>query len=535
MVHTFEILYILNIREATYCTYKLLQNAQAYKLNQRNKNLERMNRDKIRAFLRQIHIRKKHEGIRYKGFHIPGILQMNLLKYKSAPGNFFLYITIEPEVLLTGENTLDTYFCSFPNLRELQTKYAQAIYALFPKAFEGKPLLSQVRFHDQKRIHPVEYSFGRLFMIPHLGLSILSRIDFCANYKLENATLYVEMIRKSYYHTRKKNIKFKNLNPFSENNSNDALFYDKTSGFCIYDKYNKMMNPAKDNMHNIEQIREDAKNVIRIERPFYKISKEKLFSMTGLIVPKAIEGREAPLKLGPLPFLCEEKIGLNTIFKEYIRCVLGIKATQKYDIVNRQNFKWVSLKRFVREMDRLYEAGRITKQRHDTVLKMAYATSEARSVKRAVHNCDIGTHINWGHDEEGNRIRIPFQRSADNFRSTWQTMHELGMMLFRIPDDRVVLGVEDNDWEARELDANFIFDSNNMVAIGTIYDKAPSSDFGFLPYRFVRGRGLDTSNPLEIRKNYDDIQTILRSKLGRYIENSQKAAEERERRNNSIN
>ena len=183
-------------------------------------------------------------------------------------------------------------------------------------------------------------------LIPFLGLSILSRIDFCANYKLENAALYVEMIKKSYYHTRKKNVKVQEPESFSENKSNDTLFYVKTSGFCIYDKYNKMMDSRKDRMRNIAQIREDAKDVIRIERPFYKISKPKLYSLTGLRVPKAEEGREAPLKLGPLPFLCEEKIGLNTIFKEYIRCVLGIKATQKYDMVNRQSFKWVSLKRF---------------------------------------------------------------------------------------------------------------------------------------------------------------------------------------------
>lgn len=524
MVHTFEILYILNRQEARYC---------AYKLNQRVNVADRIQREDIQNFLHIAPMRRNSIGLHFKGLRIPGILQIDLLKYKREPGYFFLYITIEPEVLLTGENTLDVYWCSFPNMKELQTKYAEAVYTLLPRAFEGRPPLYQVRFQDQKKFHPVEISFGGLFMIPFLGLSILSRIDFCANYKLENAALYVEMIRKSYYHTRKKNVKFKNLNPFSENKSNDTLFYDKTSGFCIYDKYNKMMDSRKDRMHNIAQIREDAKDVIRIERPFYKISKPKLYSLTGLRVPKAEEGREAPLKLGPLPFLCIEEIGLNTIFKEYIRCVLGIKATQKYDMVNRQSFKWVSLKRFVREMDRLYKVGRITKRRHDTVLKMAYATSEARSVKRAVHNCNAGTHIWWGHDEEENKIRIPFRRSADRFKDMWQKMYELGMMLFRIPDDREVAGVENNEWEAKELDANFIFDVNaNMVAIGTMLDEETSSYFDFLPYQFVRGRGLDTDDPLEIRQNYDEILSRIYYHFGKYIEESRK---ELERKNNLRN
>lgn len=524
MVHTFEILYILNRQEARYC---------AYKLNQRVNVADRIQREDIQNFLHIAPMRRNSIGLHFKGLRIPGILQIDLLKYKREPGYFFLYITIEPEVLLTGENTLDVYWCSFPNMKELQTKYAEAVYTLLPRAFEGRPPLYQVRFQDQKKFHPVEISFGGLFMIPFLGLSILSRIDFCANYKLENAALYVEMIRKSYYHTRKKNVKFKNLNPFSENKSNDTLFYDKTSGFCIYDKYNKMMDSRKDRMRNIAQIREDAKDVIRIERPFYKISKPKLYSLTGLRVPKAEEGREAPLKLGPLPFLCIEEIGLDTIFKEYIRCVLGIKSTQKYDMVNRQSFKWVSLKRFVREMDRLYEAGRITKRRHDTVLKMAYATSEARSVKRAVHNCNAGTHIWWGHDEEENKIRIPFRRSADRFKDMWQKMYELGMMLFRIPDDREVAGVENNEWEAKELDANFIFDVNaNMVAIGTMLDEETSSYFDFLPYQFVRGRGLDTDDPLEIRQNYDEILSRIYYHFGKYIEESRK---ELERKNNLRN
>ena len=511
MVHTFEILYMLNRRESVYC---------AYKLNQRVNADEKRSSEAIRAFLRKIHIRRKYEGIQFKGLRIPGIHQIDLLKYKNAPGSFYLYITIEPEVLITGENTLEVYYCGFANMVELQTKYAQAIYTLFPKAFEGRPPLSQVRSYVHKLVDPDEWKLGRLFMIPYLGLSILHRIDFCTNYKLENAALYVEMIRKSYYHTRKKNIKFKILNPFSEDKSHDTLFYDKTSGFCIYDKYNKMMDPNKNNMHNISQIREDSQNVIRIERPFYKISKPKLFSMTGLIVPKAEEGREAPLKLGPLPFLCAEAVGLDTIFKEYIRCVLGIKSTQKYDMIDRQDFKWVSLKRFVREMDRFYEAGRITKQRHDIVLKMAYATSEARSVKRAAINCNAGTNIWWGHDEEGNKIRIPFQRSTDNFRSIWQSMYEYGMMLFRIPDNREVLGVENNDWEAKELDANFIFDvESNMAGIGTIFDKPPSSRFDFLP--------------LEIRQIYDEILGRIYFHLNKYIEDGIKAAEEKDRRRNA--
>ena len=198
---------------------------------------------------------------------------------------------------------------------------------------------------------------------------------------------------------------------------------------------------------------------------------------------------------------------------------------------NHPDFKWVSLKRFVREMDRLYEAGRITKQRHDTVLKMAYATSAARSVARAAQNCDNGTHIWWGHDEEGKKISILYRRSAENFRGTWKTMNELGMMLLRIPTKKTVLGVEKIDCNAKELDANFIFNiESSMVDIGTMLEEEQSSHFDFLPYRFVNNRGLGTSAPLEIRQNYEDILRTLYLRLQKYIDAKARAYARRQRR-----
>ncbi len=521
MIHTFEILYILNQRAATYCTLRL---------NAHVNSAERYDKDYIRTFLRQFYIRRKSTGLNFKGLRIPGIHQIDLVKYKDAPGCFFLYITIEPQVLLTGENTNAVFYCCPDSAFQLQNCYAEAMWQLFPKSFEGRPPVSQARYHDQQHVQPVERSFGMGFAIPYLGLALLSRIDFCVNYRLPNAALYVEMIQKSYYSSRKKKIKFRNLNPFAEDRSNDALFYDKTSGFCIYDKYNKMMDPGKDNMHNICQIREDARDVLRIERPFYKISKQKLFSLSGLIIPKAVEGREAPIKLGPLPYLWTEYIGLKTIILEYRKSVLGLKRGQSTDPKN-QNFKWVSLKRFVREMDRLYESGQITKQRHDTVLKMAYATSEARSVKKAVQNCDAGTHVWWGHDEEENKIRIEFQRSKHLFIDTWHDMHELGMMLMRIPADRKVEGVEDNDWEAKELDANFIFKAEqNLTGIEDSSKERAPDHKDFLPYKVIRG--YDTPDPLEVRYNYEEITRILYQWLDKYIYDSNRAYEERRRRRN---
>ena len=523
MIHTFEILYILNRRAAIYC---------AHRLNQRVNASKRKDPDDIKKFLRQTHIRKKYEGLQFKGLRLPGIHQIDLLKYKKVPGNFFLYITIEPEVLLTKENTMDVYYCSVPNAKQLQTEYAKAIYVLFPRAFEGRPNLEQVRYADQKTIHPDEWKNYTLYWLPYLPLSILTRVDFCVNYKLDNANLYVELIRKSYYSSRKKEKKFKNLNPFSEDKSHDSLFYDKTSGFCIYNKYNKMMDPKKDYMHNIEVIREEAKDVIRIERPFYKISKPKLYSLVGIHIPKAIEGEEAPLKLGPLPLIYDESVGLRTIFKEYVTNVLGIKRTRvKEYLAHHGEFKWVSLKRLPRELDRRLEAGQITRHNHDTVLKMAYAVSRARSVKKGAANCAANKKIYWDQNEDGKRIEIKYYRSENLFRKTWQTMHEFGMMLLRIPDKREVFGCENNDWEAKELDANFIFDiENNMVGIGTIIeDKQEMRRKGveidkFPPYKVIRD--YDTPDPLEVYHNYHEVLDKLYHLLNKYAEDSINAYKE---------
>ncbi len=523
MIHTFEILYVLNRRAATYCAYKLNRHVNA---------AERYSHTDLRRFIMQLHIRRNSCGIHFRGLRIPGIHQIDLLKYKAAPGNFFLYIMIEPEVLLTGENTLNVFFCCPVNAKQLQTNYARAIYQLFPKSFKGRPTLTQVRYHDQGTVHDDEWKNWTLYNIPYMPLSFVSRIDFCLNYKLDNASLYVEMIQKSYYSARKKKIKFKNLNPFSQNRCHDFLYYDKTSGFLVYNKFDKMMDPEKDEMHNICQIREEAENVIRIERPFYKISKQKLFSISGMVVPAARTGEEAPLKMGPLPFLADETIGIRTIFKEYMQRVLGIKRTelQHYDIVNYPSLKWVSCKRFRREMDRILESGRITRQRHEIILKMAYATSEARSVMKAVQNCNTGTHVWWGRDDDDdeNKVRVAFQRSTKNFTDVWHDMHHLGIMLARIPNEREVHGVENNDWNARELDANFIFNTDNLVGIGTILDKETSSHFDFLPYRVVRG--YDTPDPLEVRHNYSEVLERIYARFVQYLDDSQTAYLERIRR-----
>ncbi len=509
MIHTFTILYILRRHEAIYC---------ANRLNNRVTPTKRYKKEDKNHFFRIDNITEKHEGLKFAVPRVPGIYEFDIVRYKDTPGLYFLYIMIEPEVLLTGENTINVFWGDFVNAAHLQYMYARRMYKIFPKAYEGKPALEQVRYHDQLNIHPDDLENSNLYMLPHIALSLLVRIDFCCNYKHKDATLLIELIRKSYYSARKKEKRYDNPNPKSTDRSYDTLFYDKTSGFLIYNKYNKMMDPEKNRTHNIKTIREEAKDVFRIERPFYKITKEKLKTLTGLAIPKAVEWEEAPLKLGPWPYLCAEAIGLKELLSEYMHCVMGIKRNEWFDLINRRPFHWLSYKRFERALKNLRKEKKITEKMKDRIKKIAYVMSDHRSFYRAIKLCDAGTKVTV-QDENGNKTKVEFQLDRDKFIDCWHKMSNFGIMLFRIPRERK----NANGKSYGAIDATIPLNTDYMVGIGEIIRSRVPSEYSFLKYKMARD--FDTTDPLEVGQNYWEINNAISCRFDKYIEDARKKAE----------
>lgn len=274
-----------------------------------------------------------------------------------------------------------------------------------------------------------------------------------------------------------------------------------------------MVNPDKDRMHNIGTIREGAKDVFRIERPFYKITKEKLKKMTGLAVPKAKEWEEAPLKFGPWPYLCAEEIGLKELFTEYMHCVMGIKRGEWYDLIDRRPFYWLPYKQFERALNKLREEKRITEKMKDRIKKIAYAFSQHKYFNETIKRCDAGTEITI-QDENGNKQRVKFQLDRDKFLDCWHKMSDFGIMLFRIPRERK---------EQKKVDVTIPLQPDYWIGIGDIRESRVPSVYSFAPYKMVRD--FDTPDPLEVGMNYMEVCNALNSRFNKYIEVARKECE----------
>ena len=128
MIHTFTVSYELSLKDANTCTYRLQERTQAFKGQ----------KYRITNFL---DVDREFGRLIFKVPEFPGIKNITLLKItdRNEQRIFRIYFQIEAEILRTGVDTLDLFFCSPEHARELQIQYAKVIYSLFPEAFMGRP------------------------------------------------------------------------------------------------------------------------------------------------------------------------------------------------------------------------------------------------------------------------------------------------------------------------------------------------------------------------------------------------------------
>jgi len=346
MIHTFTVSYELSLKDANTCTYRLQERTQAFK-GQKYRITNFLNVD--REFGRLI----------FKVPEFPGIKNITLLKItdRNEQRIFRIYFQIEAEILRTGVDTLDLFFCSPEHARELQIQYAKVIYSLFPEAFMGRPAshLATSDFAELGSYAPEEYingennnGHGGMYSLPYLPLGSVNRIDFTYDNVLpdeEHAKLFTEMLSKSYYDGWKKKIYVgQNKNKDSKEKSNDRAYASGRKAFSIYYKYDKMMSEEYDNRPNIAQIREDSRNVVRIEMPIKSPGRGMIKRITSLNIPVDV------MTLGPLPYLATEQASAVYVFNEFIDRV-----------GNAHDLKWYTREELDKQVNRKIKA--ITRKR----------------------------------------------------------------------------------------------------------------------------------------------------------------------------
>lgn len=423
MIHTFKISYGLSLTDATTC---------AWALNRR------LPKPKLKEYITDfLDINKK---LGHQVFKIPdltGIQLITLVKYEDRNGFtvFRIYFLIEAEILRTGNDTLDLYICTPEHAKELQTQYAKAIYSLLPEAFTGRPalLLYNTDFAPEESYAEEEFQeHSGLYSLPYLALASIKRMDFTYDIvrsSPEDAKLFTYMVQQSYYDSRKKKVaKGKQKKPDSKDICYDKEFANDSRAFNVYYKYDKMMDKKYDTRPNIPQIREDSRNIVRIELPNFTVSRQKIKSYTHLQIPSDA------LTLGPLPYLVTEQVPFNVFVKEY-----------GDHIGNGPDLKWYKRRELNERLDELVREGRISEHAKTMMKKISQAISQGRSrqfshsLAKAItafkENGEIILHKKRDKDTQ-EQILETFKCSMAQYNSHKKLAIANGMSLVTIPDSR---------------------------------------------------------------------------------------------------
>ncbi len=418
MIHTFEISYELSLKDANTCTYRLNERTRAFEGFQ------------VRDFLDTT--REKFEYLVFVLPDLTGIRTIRVTKYKDRNKNliFRIYLIIEAEVLRTGTETLDLFFCSPAHAKELQSQYAKAIYNLFPEAFTGRPAVSLYTSDFAPRESYTEEEFqlhSGLYSLPYLWLASVKRIDFTFDVKVssqEEAELFTYMVQQTYYDSWKvKETKGKSKNPDSEDKCYDKAFESGSRRFSVYDKYNKMQDKEYDSRLNIEQIREAARNVVRIEVPVFSPGRETIKSLTWLHIP------DDAIPLGLLPYLATEQVSSNIFRQEYIE-----------HIGNAYELKWYKRGKLHTRLKRLVRQHRITENAETMIKKISQAIAQGRSLKTAVEAFKEHGKITLHRKRNKNKepVREEFECNIAQYRRYRNLAMKNGLMLVTIPDSRKI-------------------------------------------------------------------------------------------------
>ena len=475
MIHTLQISYGITLKVANTCTYRL--NERTHKYDEKMYMITNyLDKDQ-----------KKLGHLVFKVSEFPGIKSVTMVKYVDHDDNlkYRIYFLIEAEILRTGIDTLDLFFCSPEHAKQLQTQYAKAIYSLFPESFTGRPAsqLSNTNFAPKDSYLPDEYENfnGGLYSLPYLPLASIRRIDFTFDYESkdeEHARLFTEMAGISYYDGHKKNEKAgKNPNEHSQEKCYDIEYASGLRGFSVYYKYDKMASKAYDDRPNIIPIRAQSRNITRIEMPIKSPNRKTLRSLTTLRIPS--DG----IPLGPLPYLANEQVTINLFSMEFIGRV-----------GNYENLKWLTRDDFDKHVNELMRDKTISKTVGSGMIKMSQKISKHGSINKYVKALkEYNVSIRGKNIKKKDR-KYPSIGTFFNYKKIAMRNH---LMLTTIPASRSL-----KELSLSLLLRNYDFDDLNSVI--TTY---------MLPYESV----MESAPGLEpVKDLYDAILSFLYGKYDEY-------------------
>lgn len=422
MIHTFKTSYELSVTDAATC---------AWALNRR------LPKPKLPKYITEFLDIDKKSG--YQVFVIPeltGIRTIEMVKYEDRNGvvTFRIRFLIEAEVLRTGAETLDLYTCSPEHFKELQTLYAKAIYNLFPEAFTGRPasLLYSTDFAPKESYAKEEFQeHSGLYSLPYLPLASVKRMDFTYDVirsSPEEAKLFTYMVQQTYYDSLKnKEHKGKQRNPAAEKKECfDKAYANGSRSFSPYYKYDEINDPKYDNRSIIAKVREDARNIARIELPNFNPGRPKIKSYTWLQIP------DEALTLGPLPYLVNEQVPYIAFRKEYDN-----------HIGNGPDLKWYKRGKLKTELGKLKRRHKITKNAETMMIKISQAIAQGRSqrfshslekaIKAFKENGEIVLHKKRNKTTK-EQILETFKCTYGQYKRYRDMAIKNGVMLVTIPD-----------------------------------------------------------------------------------------------------
>ena len=427
MIHTFEIQYRLNKTCATYCTSRLNQIGRDY--GAVNGKIRYHSNTETNSFLNG-----STSFLIYRMEHIAlGLHHIKLIKMQddNTLPDYYIRFRVEPEVLLTQQYSLNLFQCNENNYDALQARYAKIIYRLFPTVFDHRPIINAYDImSDAERIqfHHLEsngrclmlrgeelstYEYRYLYSLPYLALAKVVRVDYTLDFHCDHPDLYLELAKKSFCDTGKIRK--------DRNQSEFLAAYNKTAtGFVIYDKHKKYMLPRYDEKPHIEELRQAAVNVMRIEFTFKSKDRQQQIKFTRMNIPSGGRALNTPIhcNCGLMPFIIKD-LGSTRLREEYYKHVGG--------------GQWVSDYYF----EKTVNESSLTENTKRKLYLLAYLVSEVRHLDRSEAAYIRGRDIQRFRGEGSIRV----QGSKQTYRKYVALIHSLGLQPLRIPDSRKITHV----------------------------------------------------------------------------------------------
>ncbi len=431
MIHTFTIYFPLNRQSAGYCVTNLNRIAREYA--PQNGRVRYHSDAVVREYLDgDLNTLNYSMEFLYLGLH-----QIKFTKKRMTDRytSYYIYFRIEPEVFISRQYSLNLFQCNENNYDALQSRFGEVAYRLFPRAIEHRPIEESIidclTAEERRYLRRLEegyylqqldreelelYRMRHLFSLLYLGLAKISRVDYTADFYCDHPGLYMELAQKSYVDNKTKKRKV-----HLEKGTSLAAYYKNVDGFLIYNKQKKYMLADYDDKPNIDELRQAAANIMRVEYVFESRDRRTQLKFTKLCLPRrgAVTYVSTYSLCGMMPYIIQD-LGASRLRDNYYAHIGGGQWMSDYH--------WY---------DCTLAKSDLTEKMKRRLYKLAYLISEVRHLGRSkdafIQGRDIQRYRGSG--------SLHIQGNGNTFDRYVKKIRSLGLQPLRIPDNRGVTHV----------------------------------------------------------------------------------------------